>query len=797
MGFRKMTKKILIFSTAYLPLIGGAEIAIKEITDRLSPSATKATEDRSDYEFDLICARIDKKLPKEEKIGRINVHRVGSGSNLDKLFLPITGFLKASFLFNRSRSERELGYDAIWAIMASHGGLTALFFKLFHPQIPFLLTLQEGDPIDYIKKHMKPFFLFRLIFQRANYIQAISNYLAKWGRQMGAKYSIEVVPNGVDANKFKIQNSQFKITNQNLKPELNIGSNEKVIITTSRLVSKNGVGDLIEAMRYLKFPFKLLIIGDGEERKNLELQVSSCKLQDKILFLGSISYDEIPVYLAMADVFVRPSLSEGLGNAFLEAMACGVPIIGTPVGGIPDFLIDPSINSGQATGLFCEVKNPQSIAEKINLLLNDNELRNKLITNAKKLVAEKYNWDLVAQKIGDIFQKIQNTKGPHHPFCFRQKPTKIQNTKLLITTGIFPPDIGGPAIYSKLLVNELPKHGLRVEVLSFGSVRHLPKVFRHFVYFLKVLKLGRRADVIFAQDPVSVGLPSFLAAKILGKKFILKIVGDYAWEQSQQRFGVTDLLDDFVNKKYNRQVEFLRNIQKFVAKNASIIITPSEYLKKIVSCWGVNPTKIKVILNTFYPLTLGLSRDEARKKLNLSGTVLVSVGRLVPWKGFGLLIEIMPEILNRVPDAKLLIIGDGPENRWLADIIKKLNLEKSVFLIGRMFQSNLLVYLRASDIFLLNTAYEGLSHAILEALAVGLPVITTKVGGNPEVITHEENGFLLEYNNKKQWSEAIVQLLSSPELREKFITKGKQRLDQFSWQTLISKTIEVILETSH
>ena len=105
--------------------------------------------------------------------------------------------------------------------------------------------------------------------------------------------------------------------------------------------------------------------------------------------------------------------------------------------------------------------------------------------------------------------------------------------KILITTGIYPPDIGGPATYSKILIDELPKHNINALVLGFGEVRRLPKIIRHFLYFLKILKKGWKADIIFAQDPVSVGLPAALAAKILGKKFVLKIVGDYAWEQFQ------------------------------------------------------------------------------------------------------------------------------------------------------------------------------------------------------------------------------------------------------------------------
>ncbi|HYC34721.1 MAG TPA: hypothetical protein VEC13_03230, partial [Candidatus Paceibacterota bacterium] len=150
-----------------------------------------------------------------------------------------------------------------------------------------------------------------------------------------------------------------------------------------------------------------------------------------------------------------------------------------------------------------------------------------------------------------------------------------KKTRVLIATGIYPPDIGGPATYSKLLFDELPKKGFSVRVLSFGEVRRFPKVVRHFLYFFKLFLKAFKSDFIFAQDAVSVGFPSLLVSKILNKKFLIRVPGDHAWEQGTQRFGITDSIDDFQNKKYNQKVEFLRKIQKFVVSHADVVIIPS------------------------------------------------------------------------------------------------------------------------------------------------------------------------------------------------------------------------------
>ncbi len=249
------------------------------------------------------------------------------------------------------------------------------------------MTLQEGDPPKDILRKVGVFKRwFYQIFQKADYFQAISSFLYDWAMKMGAK-SGEIVPNGVDLTKFSIFNSQFS----NKK-------DEKIIITVSRLVKKNGVDDLIKAIAQLDV--KLLILGKGPDESKLRKLAKDSKIEDKVIFLGHIEYNNLPKYYSMADIFVRPSLSEGLGNVFLEAMACGVPIIGTPVGGILDFLED------RKTGLFCQINNPQDIAKKIKEILENNELRKSMVNNGLNLVKNEYSWDKISLKMEKIFKKL-------------------------------------------------------------------------------------------------------------------------------------------------------------------------------------------------------------------------------------------------------------------------------------------------------------------------------------------------------------------------------------------------------
>ncbi len=357
-----------------MPFIGGAEIAVKEITERTQT-----------IQFDMITARFGGKLPRKEKIGNITIHRVGIGWPLfDKYLLAFYGHKIAEKL------HKENKYDLIWAIMASYGGFAAGFFKKNHPAMPFLLTLQEGDDLKYISRRVGFFRkTFKEIFRRADYIQAISAFLANWAEEQGAKCPIEVVPNGVNSEKFKVIN-------------LNLKAEGKVIVTVSRLVEKNGLEYLIEAMRLLPDNVKLAVIGAGELEKKLKSKIVNLKLQDKVKMLGAVDNDSVPNYLAAADVFVRPSLSEGQGISFLEAMAAGVPVIASPVGGIPDFLRDGE------TGWFCEVKNPRSIAEKIKYVFDEkNKDKVREVANkANKMVEAKYSWEMISSKMKNIFDNL-------------------------------------------------------------------------------------------------------------------------------------------------------------------------------------------------------------------------------------------------------------------------------------------------------------------------------------------------------------------------------------------------------
>lgn len=354
---------------------------------------------------------------------------------------------------------------------------------------------------------------------------------------------------------------------------------------------------------------------------------------------------------------------------------------------------------------------------------------------------------------------------------------------ILIATGIFPPDIGGPATYSTLLKHELQKRNIRVDIATYGPAgisRKIPKGIRHFLYFIDCLKKSINGNIIFAQDPVSAGFPAYCAARLLGKKFAIRIAGDYAWEQARGRWSVADSIEEFQNKKYGWRIELLRIIEKYIIGHADLVITPSHYFRKLVAQWSKNPLRIETIYN-------GIELDESQKPITKSREkIICSAGRLVPWKGFHELISFMKEL----PDWQLHIIGDGPEREALESTIKTCGLGERVILLGGLSREKMFDALLRSSIFVLNTTFESFSYQLVEAMHAGLPVVVTNIGNIGEIIIDQHNGILIKPNDRQQFIAAIRAIENNEQLRAKLIKNAKETTQKFSIQKTVTQLLE-------
>lgn len=402
-------KRILIFSLAYYPKhVGGAEVAIKEITDRCSPD---------EYEFHMVTNRFDSNLPRVSKEGNVTVHRIGitrkNPQMGDLRQFPLV-LNKALFQFfaawKAAQLHRVYQFDATWAMMAHSCGVPAALFKITHPQIPFVLTLQEGDPIQYIERKMRPVWpLFILAFTRADIIQAISQFLACWARARKATCPVVVVPNAVDTALFMRNPSADEL--DTIRTMLGKRVGEIWLVTTSRLVQKNAIDDVIKALSHLPERVHFLIYGSGPDELQLRRLVSTCGVEQRVHWGGFLKHEDMPKYLRACDIFIRPSRSEGMGNSFIEAMAAGLPVIATQEGGIADFLFDAKRNPDMpTTGWAVNPDSPQDIVVAVENIINHPEQVADVTQNAKKLVMSQYDWNIVTQNMkekvfGPVFKE--------------------------------------------------------------------------------------------------------------------------------------------------------------------------------------------------------------------------------------------------------------------------------------------------------------------------------------------------------------------------------------------------------
>ena len=391
-------KKILIFSLAYFPKhVGGAEVAIKEITDRLSPE---------EYEFHLVCNRYDSTLPKEEKIGNVMVHRIGFSTkeptmaDLRKLPLHLNKILFQfqAFVFS-SKLHRKEKFDGAWAMMAHSCGIPASKFKQAFPDVKYLLTLQEGDSINHIETKMKVFGkAFDRAFTSADSIQVISTFLGNWAKQKGFAGEPILVPNAVNTAHFTQEYTEQEL--REVRRELGVKDNDFLLVTTSRLVHKNAVDDAIKAVALLPDNVKFLVFGTGPEEMKLKALAKDLNIENRILFGGHISHEVMPKYLKACDAFIRPSRSEGMGNSFVEAMAAELPVIATQEGGIADFLFDETRNPDKkTTGWAVDADNPEQIKSAVEDIMNRPDKVREVLATAKSMAIEKYDWDLIANRM--------------------------------------------------------------------------------------------------------------------------------------------------------------------------------------------------------------------------------------------------------------------------------------------------------------------------------------------------------------------------------------------------------------
>jgi len=390
-------KKILIFSLAYYPrFISGAEAAIKEITDRIDPS---------DIEFHMVTVRFDMSDPKHEFVGNVHVHRVGFGNlYLSKiLFIPLAALKGISL-------NRKHHFSALWAMM-TYMLMPIALMRILGTKIPHILTLQDGDPYEKVFERwfIRPVTpLLDYGFRTASLIQVISTFLGTWPEKRGYRGDIELIYNGANPKNLYPEYSEKEV--EELKQKLGKKDGDVYLLNASRLVYQKANDDVIRALALLPENVYFVLIGAGEDEEMLRNVAKDEGVAERVKFIGQLSRDEVPLYRnrTVADIFICPSRSEGLGNSFLSAMAAHLPVIATQEGGLAEFIFDKKRNPDKDTTAWAVDKDsPEQIAGAVMDILTNPEQVKRVTQYAHKMVMEKYNWDIIAKDMRKkVFEKV-------------------------------------------------------------------------------------------------------------------------------------------------------------------------------------------------------------------------------------------------------------------------------------------------------------------------------------------------------------------------------------------------------
>lgn len=379
--------------------------------------------------------------------------------------------------------------------------------------------------------------------------------------------------------------------------------------------------------------------------------------------------------------------------------------------------------------------------------------------------------------------------------------------RVLITSPVFPPDLGGPATYVPSIARFLVERGHHVHVTAFcsdpqprgypfgvTSISRGSLLGRYLKAFWRVWRQSRDFDVVYVNEHLA--LLHVFAARLAGKPVVIRLMVDGAWEISHRKGWIDgDDIVTFESKHYGWQVRVVRALQRRWWSACERLIACSDFLRRIpIEHYGVPESKVVLIHNAYHGPTardVVQTREQARAELGLAPRprYLLTICRLMGWKRVDGIIRALRGLPS---DVELLVAGDGDMLEPWKALARELGLERRVHFLGNVPYAKIPLYIRAADVFVLNSEYEGLSHTLLEVCALGTPIVATGVCGNPEVVEHEVNGLLVPSRDDEALRAAIERLLGDRALADRLVTEGLRRMERFSRERTFP-TVERVL----
>jgi len=371
-----------------------------------------------------------------------------------------------------------------------------------------------------------------------------------------------------------------------------------------------------------------------------------------------------------------------------------------------------------------------------------------------------------------------------------------------VVSGIFPPDAGGPASYVPRLAEYLTAngHGVRVLTLADRVDGHLARAYpvmrlrRGQPYPLRVARTttaiagaARDCDVIYANGLYG---EVALAARLVPRQVVAKVVGDPAWERARGRGWYEGGIDAYQGETKGWRLRACDRLRNGPLRRSQAVVVPSSYLANMVHGWGVQSQHIHVVPNAVeVPDGLPGPPPRGGRPPELS-----TICRLVPWKG----IDGILRALLQLPEVRLHVVGDGPERAKLEGLSRSLALTHRVVFHGQLPREQALAVMARTDAFVLNSTYEGLPHAVLEAMRLGVAVIATSAGGTPEAVSNGRTGLLVQPGDEQALTAAIGRVLSETGLARRLVDAARTDADsRFTAKAMLEGAVDILSRYAH
>ena len=369
---------------------------------------------------------------------------------------------------------------------------------------------------------------------------------------------------------------------------------------------------------------------------------------------------------------------------------------------------------------------------------------------------------------------------------------------VLVVTGIWPPDVGGPATHAPDVARFLHARGWRVEVVTTAAAAPAPEVYpvlwvsrgllpgaRHAAGAALVARRARAADVVYTTGTFGRSAAGATAAR---RPYVVKLTADPAFERARRKGYVAGDLAAFQRGGGGVAASMLRFARDVELRHAAHVFTPSAFLRELAIGWGVAPERVSVLPNPA-PAVAGLPPvDELRRRLGVEGTAFAFAGRLTAQKSLHVALEALAE----VEDVTLLVAGEGDELESLRSRSEELGLNGRVRFLGAQPRERVLELFRAADAAILSSAWENFPHTVVEALAAGTPVIATDVGGVREAVEDGVNGLLVPPGDAAAFAAALRRYVTDGDLRRRLRERAAPSVERFSAEAVLAELESVL-----